>query len=65
MVQIFAYCEHMQIVRKLDRMKRLPKITQFFLTWQVFVYYHAPDVPVNMAASYLFIALMVKMYAAI
>ena len=50
-VQIFAYFEHIQIVQKLEPMKILPwddETTWFFLVWQLFVYYCAPDVPENM-----------------
>ena len=32
--------------------KGISKITQFVLTWQLFVYYSASDVPVNMVAAY-------------
>ena len=54
-VQISAYFECIQIVRKLLSAKffsLLYKIIQFFLTQQFFVKYSAPDVPVNMVAVY-------------
>ena len=49
MVQIFAYFEHVQTVRKLEPMKNFPQdydITRFILAKQL-----APDVPVNMVAT--------------
>ena len=58
MVQIFTYMlysEHKKIVQKFEPMKifaRDDETTQFFLTRQLFVYYDAPDVNVNMVASY-------------
>ena len=54
-VKIFAYFEHMQIVQKLEPTKIFDRdydITRFFLAWQLFAYYVAPDVPVNMTAAY-------------
>ena len=51
-VQFFSYFEHTQIVRKIEPRKFFLEITRFFLTRQLFVYYGAPDVPVNMVASY-------------
>ena len=62
MVQIFAYFEHIQTVRKIEATKIFPQdyeITRFFLTQQLFVHYSTPDVPVNMVAAYM-VALMVK-----
>ena len=55
MVQIFAYFEHIQIMQKLGPMRifsRDYKSTRFFLAQQLFVYYGASDVPVNMVAAY-------------
>ena len=55
LVQIFAYFEHIQIVWKLEHANffaRDYKITWFFLARQLFVYYGAPDAPVNMVAVY-------------
>ena len=49
--EIFAYFEHMQNVWKLEPTKVFItkyEITQFFLARQCFLYYGAPDVPVNM-----------------
>ena len=53
--KIFAYFEHMHIVQKLEPTEIFDRdydITRFFLAWQLFVYYVAPDVPVNMTAAY-------------
>ena len=55
MVQIFAYFEHIKIVRKLEPTKSFTQdyeITRFFLVQQLFVHYGAPDVPVNLVATY-------------
>ena len=32
--------------------KKISKITQFFLTWQLFIYYISSDAAVNMVAAY-------------
>ena len=51
MVQIFAYFKYIQIVRTLEPTKvfaRVYEITQFYIAWQLFIYFGAPDVPVNM-----------------
>ena len=54
MVQIFAYFEHMQIVRKLEPAIIFPgddETSRFFLVHQLFIYDGAPDVPVSMAGT--------------
>ena len=55
MVQIFMYCKHVKILRELKHTKLLAgdcNITRFFLAGQLFVYYGAPHVHVNLVATY-------------
>ena len=55
MVQISAYFERVQIVWKLESPKIFSqdyKNTWFFLAQQLFIYFGAPDFPVNMVATY-------------
>ena len=61
MVQIFAYFEHMQIVRKLKPTKFLLQILRLpnYFSHGNFFLYGAPDVPVNKVA-YGLVSLMVN-----
>ena len=55
MVQIFAYFNRIQIVQKLEPTKIFAwddETTRFFLVRELFIYYGAPDVPVNMVGAY-------------
>ena len=63
MVQIIAYFEQMQIVRKLKPTKSFAqeyKFTRLFLARQLLVYYGAGDVPCKHGSPPRIITLMVK-----